>query len=222
MIRISASDLEGFRYWKGREDSSLEELIARLSHAEPPTRQMEAGRAFAKLMETASDGVVDIATVDGWTFDFSDLDAAPLVRAPYREIKGEKVYATPHGPVTLVCKTDGLDGRRIHDQKLTERWDAEKYLDSLQWRAYLDIFDAHAFVYDVFVGRYARGFYGGNDYDSPLPDDPQQCVNVVEYHPMTFYRYPNLAADVERAVSELAGVIKQYVPGLVTPDAQSA
>ena len=105
-----------------------------------------------------------------------------------------------------MAKTDGLDGRAVYDQKLTEKWDAEKYLDSLQWRAYLDVFDAHAFTYDVFVGRYDR-------------DDAY--VTIADYHSMTFYRYPNLAADVERAVRDLAGVIKDYAPELVTADAQA-
>jgi len=204
VIRISASDLESYRYWKD-SDAPLSDLIERLMHTAPPTRQMSAGRAFANLMESAADGVLSLPRSEGWLFDFSDIDFT-LERAPLREIKAEKVYATPYGPVTLVCKCDGLDGRTVIDQKLTERWDAENYLDSLQWRAYLDVFGAQKFIYDVFLGRYSQ-----------RSDD----VLITDYHRMAFYSYPDLGKDVERAVVELASVITQYAPTLITPDAQS-
>jgi hypothetical protein len=183
----------------------MDDLIARLTHAEQPTPAMEAGRAFAKLMERHPDGPVDDSlVVDGWRFFFDEVDA-DLSRAALREIKAEKVYATPDGPVTLVAKADGVNGRTVHDQKLTGRWDAEKYLESLQWRAYLDLFDADTFVYDVFVGKV---------------DDRRQTVNVTDYHRLAFYRYPQLGRDVERAVRDLAAVIAEYVPSLITVDAK--
>jgi hypothetical protein len=95
---------------------------------------------------------------------------------------------------------DGLNGTTIHDQKLTERWDAERYLDSLQWRCYLDMFNASTFTYDVFQAKYDR----------------PKWVTVTEYHPMTFYAYPNLKADVQRAVDELAAVVAEHLPERVT------
>ncbi len=196
MIRISASDLEGFRYWKSNEDSTLEELIARLSHKEPPTPKMEAGAAFAKFMEHAREGAVNSVMVDGWEFFFALEDTIAL--PPMREIKAEVEMQTPSGPVTLVCKCDALDGLTVRDQKLTERFDPERYLDSLQWRAYLVVFGAKEFVYDVFVGR----------YDS----QGEKSVTVTEYHPVKFYAYPNMKADVERAVCELAELIARYIP----------
>jgi hypothetical protein len=47
---------------------------------------------------------------------------------------------------------DGSDGA-IYDHKLTERFDAERYADSYQWRCYLLMFGARKFVYNVFEGR---------------------------------------------------------------------
>jgi len=45
MIRISASDLESYRFWKD-SDLPQSDLIERLTHKAESTRQMEAGRAW--------------------------------------------------------------------------------------------------------------------------------------------------------------------------------
>lgn len=192
MIRISVSDLESYRYWAADEDAPLEELLRKLRHEKPPTDNMLAGQAFARFMENVQENTFLVA-VDGWSFRF-EVDAE-LQLPPVREFKAERLIQTPSGPVTLVGKADGINGPVVHDQKLTERWDAERYLDSLQWRAYLWMFGASTFTYDVFVGRYK-----GRE------------VTVTEYHPLTFYAYPGMEADVERAVCELAAVIARHLP----------
>lgn len=194
MIRLRVTDLETLRYWKANEDATVEDLVTRLTHREPPNAAMEAGHAFALLMETAKDQALISAESEGWTFYF-DLDgevALPRVR----ELKGEMVIQTPHGLVTLVGKVDGIEGLTVHDQKLTEKFDAERYLDSLQWRSYLLMFGATKFVYDVFVGR---------------RDDDRKEVAIYDYHPLPLYAYPQMRTDVEKAVCELAEVYVTHV-----------
>ncbi len=202
---VHVSELETVRYWKDREDTTMPMLVADLSEGKTPTRQMQAGKAFAQLMEHAErhlvadplsgDGIPK-ATVDDWTFVFQ-LDAE-LPMPSVRELQAERLFQTPSGPVTLVGHCDGLDGKTVRDQKLTEKWDAERYVDSLQWRAYLVMFEADRFVYDVFVGRY-------DSKGEPL-------VTVTEYHPVAFYAYPGIQADVQRAVDELAGILAHHLP----------
>jgi hypothetical protein len=191
MLRISVTDLESFRYFKNLEDRTLDDLLADLAHVSPPTPKMAAGKALASFFETARIGDTEEVLVDGWQF-FFDLDAAvplPVVR----EMKVEETINTPCGPVTLVGKVDGLDGLTVRDQKLTDSLDAEgRYVDSLQWRSYLTMFGARRFIYDVLVGKL---------------DEKQQTVTVREYHPLTFYSYPGMREDVERAVCELAEVV---------------
>lgn len=193
MIRLNVTDLESFRYYKTAEDATLSKLIEDLAHVSPPTRKMEAGRAMARFFETAKEGEIDATIVDGWRFVFAM--EAEIALPVVREMKVEKVYKTPCGLVTLVGKADGLDGLTVHDQKLSDVLNAEKYADSLQWRAYLDMFGARKFVYDVFVGKL---------------HDIENVVTVTEYHPITFYAYPSMGADVERAVCELAEVVKDH------------
>jgi len=201
---MSVSDLETWRYWRDSETSTMEELVSRLRHVEPPTPAMEAGKAFAKLMERAMPGSLDVERSEGWTFDFTQLSGARFALPSVREIKAEVPFITPSGPVTLVGMVDQLDGLIVHDEKLTERWDAERYFDSMQWRCYLVMFGAKAFVYDVF---------------QCLRDEERRHVVVTDYQAMTFYAYPDIRADVQDAVNELAAVIADHFPGLVTPDA---
>lgn len=191
MIRLSVTHLDGYRYWRDNEDVPLDVLLARLRGTEEPSLAMLAGRAFHSFLEHAPAGDVKSTTVDGFEFIFAvEQDIAlPAVR----ELKAECLFHTPSGPVTLVGKVDALNGTTVHDYKLTERFDAERYADSYQWRAYLTMFDARSFVYDVFQARY------GDD-----------AITVYDYHRMTFHAYPGMREDVQREVAALAEIVAKH------------
>lgn len=161
---------------------------------------MLAGRALHTLLEHAEPGELADATLDGWRFTFA-LDAAIALPA-VRELKAEEVFHTRAGPVTLVGKVDSLEGIVVHDYKLTERFEAERYADSYQWRAYLTMFGAQHFVYDVFQGRYDG-----------------QRVTIYDYHRFPLVAYPGMRADVERAVAGLAEIVAAHVPQKIMADA---
>lgn len=194
MIRISVTDLDGYLYWLASETSELDELIARLRGQEEPSPQMLAGRAFHRLFENAQGGgEIGKACIDGWRFEFA-LDKEIAV-PDIRELKGEMVIPTKAGPVTLVGKVDALHGATVIDYKLTERFDAERYADSYQWRAYLLMFGARRFDYEVFQCRY-------DDND----------VVIYDHHPMSFYAYDGMRRDVESLVADLADIVAKHVP----------
>lgn len=199
MIRLSVTDVDGYLYWR-ESDDGLDALLARLRKQEEPSQQMLAGRAFHKLFETAEPGDIVAREMDGFTFHFQ-IDSA-LALPVVRELKGEIVLQTHVGAVTLVGKVDALDGTTINDYKLTERFDAERYADSFQWRAYLLMFGASTFVYDVFQGRYdgAR-------------------VTIYDYHRMQFHAYPGMRGHVQREVSALAEIIAKHLPEKIISEA---
>lgn len=194
-MRLSVGDLESLRRWREREDQDLATLLAKLRRQEPPTRQMEAGKALAKFFEHATEKNYGGAISDGWEFEFKcDVD----FRLPaLRELKMEEHFSTPFGPVTLVGVVDGQDGNVISDQKLTGYFDVMNYADSLQWRSYLAMTGADKFVYDVFVGKY---------------EDHSNYVTITEYHQVPFYTYPDVRKDVSRAVNELAEIVATHIP----------
>lgn len=192
---LHVSDLETYRYWQDDENATLEDLLRRLRHEEPPSDRMLAGSALAKLMERGGP-YADVEEQDGWRFVFA-LDAE-MEQPDCHEVEGELVIETPGGPVTLVGHADMLTSREVRDQKLTERWDAERYLDSLQWRAYLLMFERRRFVYEVFEASYR-----------------DRTVTLRELHHLAFYAYPDMRRDVERAVAELAAFVAKHLPGRV-------
>jgi hypothetical protein len=200
MIRISVTQLDSYLYWRESEDMELSELIARLTGKQEPTHEMLAGRAFHKLFEHAKDGDILVADVDGFqfVFDVNQSIALPEIR----ELKGEVVFNTSSGPVTLVGKVDAINGTIVHDYKLTERFEAERYTDSYQWRAYLAMFGANTFVYDVFQGRYDGS-----------------RVSIYDYHRMRFHAYPGMRDDVQREVAALAEIIAKHVPAKIIAEA---
>lgn len=193
MIRLSVTDLDSYLYWRDSEDMDLAELLMRLKGEEPPGQNMLASRAFHKLLETSAEREMFTAAAGDFNFVFAiDQDIAiPQLR----ELKGEKFFETPSGPVTLVGKVDGMHGVTINDYKLTERFEAERYTDSYQWRAYLTMFGAQRFVYDAFQCRY----------------DPER-VYIYDYHRLVFFAYPGMAEDVQREVCGLAEIVAKYVP----------
>jgi hypothetical protein len=192
-MRLSVSDLDSYLYWKGAEDMDLDALLRRLRREEPPTPAMLAGTAFHSLLENADTCDLSDAEQDGFKFRF-DLESA-IAMPQIKELKAEHLVQTTAGPVVLVGKVDGLRGSTIIDYKLTERFDAERYADSYQWRCYLMIFRAQRFTYEVFQCRHT--------------DD---AIVVTEHHPLTFYAYPGMEQDVLRELAGLAELVAKHVP----------
>lgn len=205
MIRLSVTDLDSYLYWRDDEDMDFEELLKRLRGESEPTDAMMAGRAFHKLFELAEYGQeLGSPLVDGWQFVFAIEREIAL--PTIRELKAEIELHTPSGPVTLVGKVDSLHGKIVHDYKLTERFDIERYADSYQWRAYLSMFGASQFVYDVFVAR----------YDEQPTSQGFRRATVYDYQRFPVHAYPGMSADVERAVAGLAEIVAKHVPQKIT------
>jgi hypothetical protein len=202
MIRMSVTWLDSFRHYRDEDFMSLSDLLARLRGEEPPVPKMLAGRALHSILEHATEGELSCEERDGWVFTFASLDAA-ITLPPVRELKGSLSIQTPHGPVTLVGVIDGMD-HEVRDYKLTERFEPDGYMEALQWRAYLWMFDARRFTYHAFVGDI---------------DDTQKRVRVKEHHPLTLYRYPGMEDDVRATVCELAALIVRHAPDLINRQA---
>lgn len=198
MIRLSVTDLETFRHWKDRDDTTVEQLLAELRGQVEPSHQMQASRAFHQVLEHIKPGeeLSQLRHPDGWIFDI-DFDGE-LYIPPIRELKAERIWQTPSGPVTLVGKVDNLSGLTVADYKLSERFEAERYLDSYQWRAYLAMFSAQRFVYHVFQCAYGTQ----NPYH----------VEIYELHHLPFDRYPEMLLDLDEVIDELAAFVKDNVP----------
>src|SRR5690606_28161709 len=97
---------------------------------------------------TAEPGEHKGFAVDGFTFSF-DTDAE-IDLPPLREMKATMQIDIGGTLVTLVGKVDAIHGKRIDDHKFTAKFDPDRYLDSYQWRVYLEIFGADVFRWNIF------------------------------------------------------------------------
>lgn len=199
-LRLSVTDLDQLQWFRAHEDMTLEELLDRFRKREE-TEAMRRGTAFHKFLETANDGEFGSVEIDGYKFRF-DLDAEVSLPT-IRELKATREYRAHGVTVTLVGKLDAMHGKRVDDHKLTGQFQVDRYCDSIQWRCYLAIFDADAFRYNIF------------EY---IEDRQTGDLVVRDYHPLNFYRYPDLEAEVEREVGEFVLFAKQHLPERFTQE----
>jgi len=204
-LRVSATEVDTYRrYLAGGEswdveageyvEMTLQMLLDRLQRRFEPSLPMLAGSALHKALELTEGGDFESLECNGFTFIFN-FDAT-LDLPTIRECKAWRDYEVDGDTVTLVGMVDAIDGRRVDDHKLASQFDSESFLDSYQWRIYLEIFDADQFRWNVFEGRAVEG----------------EPVNIRAFHPLTIYRYPGMAEDVARQVQLFHQFARQYLP----------
>jgi len=195
-IRISATDIDSLRYYMADEDGDLTELLARFRRELPPTDAMLAGTALHDALEHCELGDHGELTAKGFTFYFQcngEIDIPAI-----REVKATRNYQIDGCLVTLVGKVDGIHGKRIDDHKLTSRYDAEKFLNSMQWRVYLDVFGADEFRWNIFEGRSST-------------NDPK-LYTIFAMHQLRTHRYPEMGDDIERELSRFVEFARVHLP----------
>lgn len=195
-LRVSASDIDALRYFLADDDAELADLLAQLRRETPPTEAMTVGTALHAALEICQPGSHGELSANGYTFEFRadcEIDLPEI-----RECKATQDYQIDGCLVTLVGKVDAIHGLRVDDHKFTSRYDAERFLNSYQWRVYLDIFGADEFRWNVFEGRQDTS-------------DPQRYV-IYNVHQLTTHRYPGMEEDVRRAVRTFLGFARQHLP----------
>jgi hypothetical protein len=200
-LRVSATDIDALRRFYDEEDADLADLIRQLRHLMPSTESMEAGTALHKAFELAEPGEHKGFEVDGFTFSF-ETDAAidlPVIR----EMKATREYLVDDVIVTLVGKVDAIHGKRVDDHKFTARFDPDRYLDSYQWRIYLEVFGADEFRWNIFEA---------------MESAPKNYL-IRAVHPLKMHRYPGMGADVERQVRAFVAFARDHLPERFIPQA---
>lgn len=188
-MRISVTTIESYRLYL-LDVVSEADLLASIRGEFTPTREINLGRALHTILEEPAAHVLAIG--DGYACDGITFPG-PVVReclthvdpAGMFEVKATKEYRVGGRPVTVVAKVDQLCGLTIREHKT--RWDTyepDRYATSCQWRFYLDVFEALAATYVVFLlSEYKDGDIG---------------LRGIETLPL--YPYPALHAECEELV----------------------
>lgn len=191
MIRVTATMLEAFRRYNTNEFMSFDDLLATLRGKVEPNAAMEFGTAVHALLEFRPkwEGAMFMA---GHEFDTdSIIRAHTWTDQDYlTEVTGHKVYEIDGDIVYLRCMADAVFGRKVVDYKITQSSISDTklqgYQDSMQWKAYLEVFDADEFGYSVQQWKQRDSIWYLED---------------VQW--VTCTRYEGLQYDVANAVKEL-------------------
>jgi hypothetical protein len=119
------------------------------------------------------------------------LDYKASHRFMIHEISIAKAYHTGYFPIQVSGRVDGTEGFNIHDTKTKFRSvDYQEYIDSCQWKFYLDMLGVDVFYYDLFE---VQGFteLGGEPY-ALHPE-----VKFVAHEPLQCIRYGDMVGDIQ-------------------------
>lgn len=196
---IRVTQLESFRkylnngeydYYEITEQSVIDSISGKFKGNE----LTRIGTAFHSIIETGEPHYADptegcVIDVDdhGVRFNAQQLQVALDYRnefpGAFHEIRRYKDY----GRAIVTGCADLIDGVEPHDVKTKFSTPSDKdYIDSCQWRYYLDIFEADVFHFDLFV---FEGYKKKHGYDV-------RGLELKRYTPpITCYRYPEMTDD---------------------------
>lgn len=194
-MKVHVTDLDQLLWFRRIESMTTEELVSRLRREAPPNRAMAMGTAWHAILENPP--ADELITVERGGFTFLIECDAEIALSQIREIRAEKTYMVDGVPVTLTGGCDGITGNVVTDHKLTARPDPEKYLDSYQWRAYLDIYGADVFEYILYQA---------------LDQDAKGQVIIKDVLPFRFYRYPGMESDLMMGIHQFVEFARVHLP----------
>jgi hypothetical protein len=185
-MRISTTTIESFRLFMQPEQDWMSEdaLLATIRGEFRTTPQIELGIAFERVLENPDKYRVRGGyACNGLSFDDATMrePLALIDRRGLFQVKSTKAY----GDCTVVAKADTIVGAHIGEWKTTaSTFDADKYLQSCQWRYELDIFGAPQLTYHVFcLDDHGNGVVALKDIHSfnvfAYPDLHQDCCNLL-------------------------------------------
>jgi hypothetical protein len=144
-MRLSVTLLDTFNsYNNGNIPES--QLIDSITHEFVGNFYTERGSAFHKAIENGTDTEGD--------FKFKGIEKVMKEVENYRqhglaELKSSKRYYINGEIVELVGKADYWTPKSICELKSTTRFNQYTYLNSIQWKCYMDIFNVPEVVYVV-------------------------------------------------------------------------
>lgn len=205
---IRVTQLEAFRRFMANGDHSYYEIteqsvIDSITGEFKGNCKTRIGTAFHALVENFAANVPNRMVRGGYILDIDGYEVEISIEAISEAVKYHNEHQNAfhevreykdYGRAIVSGCADIIDGLEIRDIKTKFRapTDAD-YIDSAQWRFYLDIFGADTFHYDIFVF---------NGYKDSMEHNASECTLTRHTPPITCYRYPALHDDCVNLVNE--------------------
>lgn len=196
IYRISVTTLEKYRRYINEVSSydteeSLLESIRGIFTGNDKTR---VGGAFHKIIEGDYVKKGNRVIADEIAFTKEQAQVAFDYKARHKsmihEISIRKTFETNFFPIQVSGRIDGCEGLNTHDAKTKfSEVKFQEYINSSQWKFYLQMLDANVFYYDLFE---VQGF----KELGRLPWSISKDVQFIAHEPLQCLRYETMHADI--------------------------
>jgi hypothetical protein len=213
-MRVGPSTLESFRLYLDEANDwfTTEKFIDQLLRREPPSLALHLGSAFGAVLERPEryrvpGGFAMHPRGSHRPFFFADaVMAEPLSLmnhvAGVFEAKATKRY--PCG-ITVASKADQIVGLHLFEHKTTlGSFEIDKYLESVQWRFMVDLFEPRVVTYHVFLLDLEDD--GGADLPLPALVPYEPTYRRVES--FNLYPYATLRQDLDRLLEQFLWFVR--------------
>lgn len=219
---VRCTTLESFREWiNATEDDDKPwvneaNVIGNIKGIESFSVKASYGTSGHSVIEEAPRYKTDIG-YQVKEFTFTDVQAEPMLKfrrehpLMVREVKLAKAYDTPSFTLIITGTCDHLEGLHVRDTKYKfSNFDVADFIDSFQWKCYLDMIGLDIFWYDFFK---VTGFNGMEDMGKSVIHD---CDSMM------VKRYTGMERDIQAVVNEFSEFVefKNLLPYLAITDAK--
>lgn len=215
MYRISVTSLEKFRRFRDNVSSydTEESLLETLSGEFKGNAYTQVGTAFHSIVENG--GIICQLQNDGNFIINSDdvnvkmnygqvteaLNYRNMLSSAFYEVASGKDFQTSYFPIYVGGRIDVIHGLHVRDikTKYSPIKSIMDYMDSCQWRLYLEFLSTDTFYFDVFqFEKYDKEKHGVDV--SPLSLAPRYEIECL--------RYDTMEQDNQKLVNDFCEYIK--------------
>lgn len=205
MLRISTTTLDAFRKFNDMEFDDLEskeiafdKFVKDLKRETPPSPYMLKGSEFHEIIEYPNLYLnEDFYKVETNKFSLNCIsDCHKLIyenidkNLVCNEIKATKIFNINNKEVELVAKADLLYGNMVIENKTVwSEWGKNghrnfynEFFSSLQWKCYIEIFEALQCKYNVFLLKERKKMINLERYETYIFEKNQyDVIEIINY-----------------------------------------
>lgn len=198
--RARVTTLAAFAHWRNEsygDDWILSKVLGVQTEDEDARERLDSGTALhggLEHIDESGEGMASL-TWNGYRFDFNC--AIDLVVPKVREFELSKCY----DDMQVIGHADGICGEAdiVVDYKTTRKFDADYYIDSFQWKFYLDMSGCKEFLYQIFVVK-------------PFAE---KRYSIQEFHKLRQHSYPTMHEDCLQLVRDYKNTVVEHLEKLI-------
>jgi len=210
ILTVRTTTIESFREWINADEQDTEDkfwvceenVIGNIKSIERSNIKADFGTAGHSIIEEAPRYKTDTGYVVN-SFNFSDTQVQPMLKfrknhpLMTRELALSKLYSTPSFDLIITGTCDHLEGAHTRDTKFKfSNFDMSDFMDSIQWKIYLDMIGLDIFHYDFFK---VDGF-------QTMEDMPKAKIQEVES--LMLRRYNGMEQDIMTTINEFIDFVE--------------